>query len=428
MMKKLLFFFCTISALCSPIINKWLPIVREKESFRKTFPKEQFQDKLCQEPPSWMTQQISDDLSPFQEKKISLHSLDSTYEIIRQKTDIPFPRYRILDNKLYKFVPQGAHFSKTDTTLEKALKTLLLYAKIPDVDFILCPMDGIPEPYMPEGFFLTGNEETQAPILAQAKLESAQYIALIPDQFSLHANWQTTSQEILKSNLKIQWSQKKEMAVWRGGLTDTGMPNGEPISDLTKSPRLTLCKQSLHFPEALDAGLSWIDDATKKLLAQEKVLKTGLDHEDHLLYKYLPVLDGHMCTYPGYQWRLLSNSVSFKQDSNQVQWFYKALQPYVHYIPIANDMGDLVTKIKWAQKHDLEVREIATQAQNFALHNLLMEDNYLYLALVLQRLASLEEINFNALKKETAQDPQWRCIQYRKRGSLQKSLQGLMNL
>ena len=127
-----------------------------------------------------------------------------------------------------------------------------------------------------------------------------------------------------------------------------------------------------------------------------------------------------MCTYPGYQWRLLSNSVCFKQDSNQVQWFYSAIQPYVHYVPIQNDMSDLVEKIRWAHEHDDEMIQISKRAQEFAWNNLLFEDDYLYLYLVLKRHASMEEIDFSRLKKETCLDPHWKCIQYRKRLVLKK--------
>ena len=76
--------------------------------------------------------------------------------------------FRILGNKLYKYIPEGAPFSDTDTATEKALKTLLLYAQVPDMDFALCGLDGIPEHYFPSDFYLTGNPETQAPVFAQA--------------------------------------------------------------------------------------------------------------------------------------------------------------------------------------------------------------------------------------------------------------------
>ena len=132
-------------------------------------------------------------------------------------------------------------------------------------------------------------------------------------------------------------------------------------------------------------------------------------------------MDGHMCTYPGYQWRLLSNSVSFKQESNQIQWFYSALKPYEHFIPLKNDISDLKERIEWASSNDEKVKNISSNAQNFAINNLLIQDNYYYLYLVLKNYAQAEDIDFKKLKKSTKSDPNWKCIQYRKRLALIKS-------
>ncbi len=373
----------------------------------------------------WMREQIASD---FEERKFDALALEKTYWHLCQKTNSCY-HYRILDNKLYKFVAAGAHFSPTDSSFEKAFKTLLIYAQVPDVDFILCSMDGVPEPYMPPGFFLTENVRDQATILAQAKLKNpfAKYIALIPDQFSLNAEWGRIAQEILELNNQIEWIQKKEIAIWRGGLTDTGLPNGELVSNLASCPRFNLSKKSLISPSSINAGLNWAAQEMECILQKEGVMKGGISRREHLLCKYLPVLDGHMCTYPGYQWRLLSNSLCFKQESDQIQWFYSALKPYVHYVPIQNDTNDLLGKIEWAKSHDEQVVEISKRAQEFALKNLLLEDNYLYLYLVLQKQASLEEIDFARLKKETKEDPQWKCIQYRKRLDLMKSFHRIWN-
>ncbi|MBI3508659.1 MAG: hypothetical protein HY069_03370 [Chlamydiia bacterium] len=415
----------TLCALTIPVINKSLPIVRAKESFRTTFPKEKFQARLNAPAKPWMVEQINRDFQDFEEKKIDALMLNKTYQHICQNVSqkTPFYHYRILDNELYKFVPHGAPFSDTDSSFEKAFKTLLIYAKVPDVDFILCPMDGMPEPYMPAGFFMLEDFHDQAPVFAQAKIKEplTKYIVLIPDQFSLNEEWEHITQEILALNNEIDWNQKREVAIWRGGLTDTGVPNEQFVSHLASCPRFNLCKKSVTFPLLVDAGFNWVDKAQQDNLQKEGVIKEELGKKAHLLCKYLPVLDGHMCTYPGYQWRLLSNSVCFKQESDQIQWFYAALKPYVHYIPIQNDVSDLLEKIEWAKSHDEDALKISKQAQEFALKNLLLEDNYFYLYLVLQKQASLEKIDFSRLKKEMQNDSQWKCIQYRKRLALQKS-------
>ncbi len=413
-------FLC--AAFLIPVISKALPWVREHESYRSVISKEVFRSKMLKSPPAWMIAQVDRDFQDFNEK-VSLKVLETTFRTISERVGpTAFYHYRILNNELYKFVPPGTRFSDTDTPLEKALKTLLIYADVPDVDFILCPMDGLPEPYMPPRFFVMENEKDQAPILAKAKMRDAKYVVLIPDQFSLGLEWVRDIRETREANRGVVWQQKKATAAWRGCLTDIGQPNGKEVTHFSSCPRFVISIHSLEYPALIDAGISWVEPNMMSILQKEGVMKGALSKAQHLSYKYLPVLDGHMCTYPGYQWRLLSNSVCFKQESDQIQWFYSAIKPYVHYVPIQNDMSDLVEKIHWAQKHDEEMIQISKRAQEFASNHLLYEDDYLFLFLVLQRHAAVEDIDFKLLKNETCKDPQWKCIQYRKRLALKKSI------
>lgn len=437
-MRKQTFLFFKIAAtflVCFVLlqgVRKSLPIVRSKESFRSAFPVEKFLAKISMPIPSWVQNQIERDLSFFLDSELGAEAIYQTHLHILDKIGkgASFYHYRILDRKLYKWVPDGERLAYVDTALEKALKTLLIYAPVPDVDFILSSMDGVPEPYMPENFFLVEDSRLQAPILAQAKRNhsSTSCVVLIPDQFSLHPNWGKLSEEIIQCSQKILWEAKKEIAVWRGGLTDMGVPNGFPVFDLLSCPRFQIAKCSCLSPFLVDAGITWGSAPQGGRLEEEGVLRGALSQEEHLAYKYLPVLDGHMCTYPGYQWRLLSNSAAFKQDSDQIQWFYGELQPYVHYVPVAHDMSDLAEKVIWAKSHDAEVLEIMKRAQMFAVRNLMLEDNYAYLFHVLKRLAEIEVIDFQKLKEDTGSDPHWKCIQYRKRLSLQKSLRKISKI
>ena len=413
-------------AVGAPVAYKGAPIVRERESYRAFFPKAKFQERLKKGAAPWMEEQAAQDLAVF--TGVSSSSVGKTYgrmvEVLGPLE--PIYHFRILDNKLYKYVLEEASFSDTDTRTEKALKTLLLYAQVPDIDFVWCGLDGIPEPYFPPDFYLTGDPSTQAPVFAQAKREKIanQYIVLIPDQLCLSELWFQGSQEDLQS---VPWEQKAAMAIWRGWLSDAEEPNkGQFIASFAKTPRFALCKISAEHPDVIDAGFAGLDCKEMEALMQKLGLgKAPLSKQAHLRAKYLPVLDGHMCTYPGYQWRLLSNSVCLKQESDQVQWFYKALKPYIHYIPIQNDMSDLLEKINWAKEHDKEVAQIGANAKEFASQNLLFEDVYFYLHFALCEYAKRQNIDFQKLKQETRQDPHWKCIQYRKRLGLEKSIERL---
>lgn len=424
-------FLLTFSTLMVPVVSKSLPIERQRECYKSFFPKESFQERLKKPAAQWMLDQLDRDLSPFSEKKITSESVSKTYARIYEKIGPKHDYYhfRILDNKLYKYVPDGVPFSDTDTATEKAYKTLLMYSKVPDCDFVLAAMDGVPESYVPADFYLTEDPNDQAPVLAQARREpmATRYTVLVPDQLCLSEGWYRASQEILAANARFSWDQKAPIAIWRGGLSDAGEPtDGRIASNYSTTPRYALCKIGVEHPECVDAGFSTLDSAEMVEIAKQLgFCKPSLSKEGHLFGKYLPVLDGHMCTYPGYQWRLLSNSVCLKQESDQIQWFYRALIPFVHYIPVKNDMSDLVEQINWAKEHDAEVAEMANQARKFALENLLYEDVYFYLHLALSKYSKLQNIDFKQLKKETKADPHWKCIQYRKRLSLEKSFNRL---
>jgi hypothetical protein len=165
-------------------------------------------------------------------------------------------------------------------------------------------------------------------------------------------------------------------------------------------------------PDCVDSGLFFQNRETVSSALWE-FEKGRATYEEHLEHKYLPVLDGVMCTYPGYQWRLLSNSLSLKQESDQIQWFYRGVEPFVHYVPIKNDLADLFEKIAWARKEDGKCRTIVENSTQFALENLMFEDIYYYLYAVLERYSKSQGFRKFDLWKSTAHDPRWVCIQYR---------------
>ena len=39
-----------------------------------------------------------------------------------------------------------------------------------------------------------------------------------------------------------------------------------------------------------------------------------------------------------------------KVDSTKEMWYFPLLEPYVHYVPIKEDLSDLADKIEWCKK------------------------------------------------------------------------------
>ncbi|OGN59705.1 MAG: hypothetical protein A3F40_04545 [Chlamydiae bacterium RIFCSPHIGHO2_12_FULL_27_8] len=350
----------------------------------------------------WIDERFLKDTKDFEGKKISIEAIDQTYNLINQNLPSEkenFIRFRIVNNNLYRYVPKGEILSKREIPFEKALRTLSKIRKLPDLDIIYSDQDGTPLKGINKNFYITQNKDNQAPIFSRAKLKNAPYIILIPDYHSLSKDWYDDLKKFKIENKKSLWEKKKNIAFWRGALhTDE---------------RTKLCDISLDYKNHLDAGLGTEHSIKKE---HEKFFRGYIKREDQLNYKYLPVLDGIMCTYNGYQWRLLSNSVVFKQESDEEQWFYDLLKPYTHYIPIKRDMSDLIDRIDFARENDSKCKEISENATKFIIENLTFEDVYLYLFKTLENYSKILEFS-DSFKRDTIKELEWVNIQYRRKAN-----------
>ena len=62
--------------------------------------------------------------------------------------------------------------------------------------------------------------------------------------------------------------------------------------------------------------------------------------------------------------KLKSNSVVLHVESDQTQWYYDKLEPWVHYIPIKNDLSNLIDILCWCTSNDVKCNEIAQNSIN----------------------------------------------------------------
>jgi len=124
-------------------------------------------------------------------------------------------------------------------------------------------------------------------------------------------------------------------------------------------------------PDGIDA--KFVDKQTVKFVKQE----------DHLQYKYLIAIDGARATWTRFVWHLQSNSMTFKHNSRQVQWFYKGIEPYIHYIPVKDEKG-LSDALGWVEKNQELVEAIAKESTDFVENHLTLEDMVHYYIVLLQ--------------------------------------------
>lgn len=93
--------------------------------------------------------------------------------------------------------------------------------------------------------------------------------------------------------------------------------------------------------------------------------------ENHTEYKYL--ID---CGARGFSGRLkfllYTNRPLFlvNRDKNKQEYFYNKLIPFKHYIPVKEDLSDLISKLDWAENNYSDAIAIADNARKFAIENL----------------------------------------------------------
>ena len=222
---------------------------------------------------------------------------------------------------------------------------------------------------------------------------------VLPDNYMLNFDvWCTDIQPKIKEGMeKYKWEDKEEVVFWRGKLTGMHLdkfpvgvaehnPSPEKVKEMIlEDPRLWqrvyLCFLSALHPEIIDSKINdefplhsqlmafkehgWHKHEgfkkaaleTYKLITQkfkDAVLREDMVSNqtmttmgkvsitDHLKYKYLISVDGNTCAWQRVPWIMLSGSVLLLVETDMEEWFYADIIPYFHYVPIKNDLSDLV--------------------------------------------------------------------------------------
>jgi protein glucosyltransferase len=68
----------------------------------------------------------------------------------------------------------------------------------------------------------------------------------------------------------------------------------------------------------------------------------------------------------------------FHVGDEWLEFFYDAMKPWVHYIPVRQDLTDAKELIQFAVENDDIAREIAKRGKEFIVSHLRMDDIYCY--------------------------------------------------
>lgn len=316
-------------------------------------------------------------------KGITQAQLNEVWDDNRTKRDLLMARFQIIDQKLYAdcYNIRRPYF----IILLNYLQNLLQTHKVQDVDFIFNVVD-IMELPMPKVPSFMMSKDSNSPN------EKDRFI--LPDAFLLDSDWNNLIPKIENKSSKTPWDKKEDKIFWRGALSG----NNLNMETLDKFPRLSLNIISKLYPDLIDAKTTnRVSDATKSGLEAATVLDIlfGKDYtnfttmEDHLQYKYLASIDGATCAWKRVPGIMLSNSVLLKQETSFMEWFYPAMKPYVHYIPMDSRLTNIFQQLDWMKAHDDEVQQISKNAQNFVKNELMPEHIKDHMTIILNQYHAL---------------------------------------
>lgn len=253
------------------------------------------------------------------------------------------------------------------------------YVSLPDVDFIVCTDD-----------YSVVEGNYPAPVLCFCRCGCEKNIILIPDHQILDlVKNQNVLTKIQEGRTAFKWQNKISKAIWRGGNS-----GGITAYNFDNSVRVKAVDISKKFPELLDAKINLLyafnEPYIDEMLEAGGYLGETLSIPQQMKYKYQLLLDGNCASWPGAYWRLHSNCAVLKQVSQQRQWYYSLLQPFINYIPIANDLEDLIEKIEWAKNNDDKVQDIVKNANELAAEALTYADMLYYIYIVIITYAKLQ--------------------------------------
>jgi hypothetical protein len=96
----------------------------------------------------------------------------------------------------------------------------------------------------------------------------------------------------------------------------------------------------------------------------EKKIPAFLSPKQQSEYKYIVNVDGHVSAFR-LSLELSMGSVILLVNSQWEIWYSKMLIPFTHYVPVKEDLTDLIEKIKWCRENDEKCEKIAKNARDF---------------------------------------------------------------
>uniref|UniRef100_A0A8C8DP95 Protein O-glucosyltransferase 1 n=1 Tax=Oryzias sinensis TaxID=183150 RepID=A0A8C8DP95_9TELE len=171
--------------------------------------------------------------------------------------------------------------------------------------------------------------------------------------------WDLMRTDLKKSAAQWPWKKKEPKGFFRGSRTSS-----------ERDPLILLSRED---PELVDAeytkNQAWKSE--KDTLGRPPATEIPL--VDHCKYKYLFNFRGVAASFR-LKHLFLCGSLVFHVGEEWQEFFYPQLKPWVHYIPVKQDLSDVRGLLQFVKENDDVAQEIAERGQEFILQHLRMDD------------------------------------------------------
>jgi len=316
---------------------------------------------------------------------LAIFSEGITKEMVMQAAQITrTTKYQVVDGKIYR--SQDCMFPFRCEGIEHFL--LQLAPSLPDTEFVVNTRD------WPQ---LNKHMQDKLPVFSFSKTEEfldimypawafwggGPAIGLYPRGLG---RWDMHRESLGEAARLTPWDEKSDLAFFRGSRT-----SGE---------RDPLVKLSRKCPKLVDASYTknqaW--KSSKDTLGLEPAEEASL--ESHCGYKYLFNYRGVAASFR-LKHLFLCRSLVFHVGSDWLEFFYPAMKPWVHFIPVSSTAGEqeIAHLLEFVKEHQELAKGIAEAGNKFVEEHLKMEDVLCYWDKLLRSYTSL--LNYTVEKDPT---------------------------
>ena len=163
------------------------------------------------------------------------------------------------------------------------------------------------------------------------------------------------------------WNEKKSMAVFRGklnGFVNKQVQASAGMNDRGTCISIDRCRLVYNTRGSLriDAKLTSVGGRIAENLDGYNITGSSLSMAELLEYKALIFVEGNDVS-SGLKWALMSNSIVMMPIPRFTSWaMEERLEPWIHYVPLSDDLADAEARLTWILKHEQEAARIVRRA------------------------------------------------------------------